>query len=168
ELGRLRELNPALTRGITPPNGLYSVFVPCGEGTRAQQVIASIPAADRIKRLFHTVRAGDTLAALSRRYGVPVETIMAANGIKNPRSLQIGRELLIPKGAWNRAVVAQLPKGTKARAQTSHTAIRYRVKPGDTLYSIAREHGLSVATIQARNNLTGTVIRPGDILLLAP
>ncbi|MCS7183530.1 MAG: lytic transglycosylase domain-containing protein, partial [Thermoanaerobaculum sp.] len=52
ELGRLRELNPALTRGITPPNGLYSVFVPCGEGTRAQQVIASIPAADRIKRLF--------------------------------------------------------------------------------------------------------------------
>lgn len=169
DLQTLRELNPALVRGITPPAGVYQVAVPCGQGEQARTVIASIPPSERIKRLFHTVRPGDTLAAIARRYQVPVDTIMAANGIKNPRTLRIGRELVIPKAGWSAATtVAENREKPRSRAQSIRNPLRYRVRPGDTLYSIAKRHGLTVEAIRNKNNLSGTVIRPGDVLYLAP
>lgn len=166
DLETLRELNPALVRGLTPPGGVYPVAVPCGQGEQARAVLASIPADQRVRRVFHTVKAGDTLAAIARRYGVSVETIVAANNIKNPRALRIGRELVIPKAGWSATQVAE--KRRPSRSQSIRNPLRYRVKPGDTLYSIAKRHGLTVEAIQSRNNLSGTVIRPGDVLYLAP
>ncbi len=169
DLQTLRELNPALVRGITPPVGVYHVAVPCGQGEQAKTVIASIPPSQRVKRLFHTVRAGDTLAALARRYQVPLEAIIAANGIKNPRALRIGRELIIPKVGWSATLVeAAQQANPHSRAQSDRNPLRYRVRPGDTLYSIAKRHGLTVEDIRHKNNLSGTVIRPGDVLYLAP
>lgn len=169
DLQTLRELNPALVRGITPPAEVYQVAVPCGQGENARTVIAAIPSTERIKRLFHTVRAGDTLAAISRRYQVPVDAIMAANGIRNPRALRIGRELVIPKAGWSSSPeVAEHREKPRSRAQSERNPLRYRVRPGDTLYSIAKRHGLTVEAIRNRNNLSGTVIRPGDVLYLAP
>lgn len=169
DLQTLRELNPALVRGITPPAGVYQVAVPCGQGEQARTIIASIAPSERIKRLFHTVRAGDTLAAIARRYQVPVDTIMAANGITNPRALRIGRELVIPKAGWSSlSTVAENRTKPRPRAQSDRNPLRYRVRPGDTLYSIARRHGLTVEAIRSKNNLSGTVIRPGDVLYLAP
>jgi membrane-bound lytic murein transglycosylase D len=167
DLATLRELNPALVRGLTPPSEVWPVAVPCGQGEQARTVIAAIPKEERIKRLFHTVRPGETVASIARRYGVSAETIMAANGIANPRTLRVGRELLIPKGPWQPQVAASTAK-RPSKAASLRNPLRYRVKPGDTLYSIARKHGLTVEAIQARNNLSGTVIRPGDVLYLAP
>jgi murein DD-endopeptidase MepM/ murein hydrolase activator NlpD len=43
-----------------------------------------------------TVGAGDTLEQLAQQQGVSVETLMALNGIRDPRSLQIGQRLLVP------------------------------------------------------------------------
>ncbi len=167
ELGMLRELNPALVRGITPPGETYPVAVPCGQGARTREVIASIPPQERIRRVFHRVQKGDTLAAIARRYRVSVETIMAANAITSPRTLRVGRELVIPKGPWQ--PTAEKPASrAAARAQSVRNPLRYRVRPGDTLYSIARKHGTTVEAILARNKLSGTVIRPGDVLYLAP
>jgi LysM repeat protein len=45
-----------------------------------------------------TLRRGDTLSGLSRRYGVSARTIARANGITNPRTLQIGQRVTIPDG----------------------------------------------------------------------
>ncbi|BCW93226.1 MAG: hypothetical protein KatS3mg007_1120 [Thermoanaerobaculum sp.] len=168
DLETLRQLNPALVRGITPPAGVYQVAVPCGQGEQARTVIASIPPSERIKRLFHTVRPGDTIAAIARRYRVSPETIMAANNITNPRALRVGRELVIPKAGWSAATVAENREKPRSRAQSIRNPLRYRVRPGDTLYSIAKRHGLTVEAIRAKNNLSGTVIRPGDVLYLAP
>ncbi len=40
------------------------------------------------------------------------------------------------------------------------------VRRGDTLYSIARKFGTSVAAIQQRNGIDGSRIHPGDVLLV--
>lgn len=167
DFATLRELNLALVRGLTPPSGVYPVAVPCGQGEQVMAVVAAIPQQERIKRLFHTVRRGETLASIARRYGVGVKTIMAANGITNPRTLRVGRELVIPKGPWQ-AQATPPKRHTTSKAASLRNPLRYRVRPGDTLYSIAKRHGLTVEAIRARNNLSGTVIRPGDVLYLAP
>jgi LysM repeat protein len=82
--------------------------------------------------------------------------------------LRVGRELVIPKAGWSAATVAENREKPRSRAQSIRNPLRYRVRPGDTLYSIAKRHGLTVEAIRAKNNLSGTVIRPGDVLYLAP
>src|SRR5258705_7514006 len=44
----------------------------------------------------HTVRRGDTLEAIGRRYGVDVPTLVAANGLRNPDVVVEGAALKIP------------------------------------------------------------------------
>lgn len=46
--------------------------------------------------IFHTIKPGDSLLAVAREYGVTVAAIQDANGILDPRTLQIGQQLVIP------------------------------------------------------------------------
>lgn len=56
----------------------------------------------------HVVQRGDTLWALSRRYGVPQDAIAAANGISDPAKIQVGRELIIPGAGGSRSAPVEL------------------------------------------------------------
>jgi LysM repeat protein len=58
-------------------------------------VVASGSAAARV----HTVKEGDTLDGLSRRYGVPIPTLANANGIENPDHILAGSKLTLPASA---------------------------------------------------------------------
>lgn len=101
------------------------------------------------------VGKGDTLASLSRRYGVPVETIMGANDLSDGR-LHIGQELVIP--------------GTKAQQQTAEAAPptpsgeTYKVEKGDTPHSIAEKLGVSEKALIARNKLRANGLQIGQML----
>jgi len=49
------------------------------------------------KPLSYVVRAGDTLHTIAKQYGIAAETLQKANAIQDPRRLQIGQELVIPR-----------------------------------------------------------------------
>src|ERR1700689_966937 len=70
-----------------------------------------------------TLRAGDTLETLSRRYGVPVAVIMQSNNISNPALVHAGQHLVIPhlKGP-----AAALPPPRHASPQTPRRYPRRR------------------------------------------
>jgi membrane-bound lytic murein transglycosylase D len=55
----------------------------------------------------HQVRAGDTLSSIAAQYRVTVEALQKANGIRSPKSLQIGAYLKIPSSATDRAAVTK-------------------------------------------------------------
>jgi peptidoglycan lytic transglycosylase D len=164
----LADLNPALTRRLTPARGRYQLAVPCGRQEQVAEVIASIPPNERVRRFLHVVRAGDTLGAIARRYGSGVDTIMSANGIRNPRTLRVGQTLVVPRGPVERSVRASgnhRPSGE--RVASAAIPERYVVRRGDTLYGIARRFGTSTEELQRRNGLQDTTIRPGDVLYLS-
>ncbi|RMD84895.1 MAG: LysM domain-containing protein, partial [Candidatus Dadabacteria bacterium] len=48
---------------------------------------------------YYTVRRGDTLNKIGKRYGVSWRRIAEANGIADPKSLQAGQVIKIPDGA---------------------------------------------------------------------
>lgn len=99
--------------------------------------LSFLPAADAL----HLVKKSETLYGIAREYGIPVETLIKVNDIKDPKALKIGMSLRIPQ---------------------THT-----VKKGDTLYKIAREYGTTLAVLLELNKLkTDDVLKPGDILLL--
>lgn len=55
----------------------------------------TVAPADTVPR-FYEVRRGDTLTAIAATYGLPIETIMAANGITDQNSIQAGQILQLP------------------------------------------------------------------------
>ncbi|OFV89293.1 MAG: hypothetical protein A3J75_06980 [Acidobacteria bacterium RBG_16_68_9] len=101
-LSDVTDLNPALRRGVVPPQG-YVVRLP--KGTRrtfelayARMQTAAAVVVSAVSRLTHRVRRGETPSSIAQTYGVSVTTLMRANRIRNPRALQVGQMLSIPGG----------------------------------------------------------------------
>jgi len=89
--------------------------------------------------VLYRVRPGDALAGIAARYGVDPRHIMWSSGLRNDR-LQVGQELRIPLVAAEERP-PRVPPGVEA----------YRVRPGDTLASLARRFGLSPLELVSAN-----------------
>jgi len=111
------------------------------------------------------VSKGDTLSVLSRRYGVPVETIMGANDLSDGR-LHIGQELVIPGAKAQQQTAAAGAKAQQtAEAQSpAPTGETYKVQKGDTPYSIAAKLGVSQKALMERNKLRANSLQVGQVL----
>jgi len=107
--------------------------------------------------LIHVVVRGETVYSISRQYRVDVNELMRANNISDPSSLQAGRRLIIP--STPQTVSSTLP------AASTRTLVDYRVQRGDTLFSIARNSGISLANLLEINGFSANhVIRAGDVI----
>lgn len=157
----LKELNPQFRRMVTPPDRRVQVRVPAGTGARFAANYAKIPASERVTWLEHRVTRGETLSRIASRYGTSVAAIQAANGRIDPRRLQIGQRLIVPRAGSSLASGASRPV---ARTASRSGPTTVTVRRGDTLWAIARRHNVSTRQIIAWNNLSSTVIRPGDRL----
>ncbi|RMF73010.1 MAG: LysM peptidoglycan-binding domain-containing protein [Acidobacteria bacterium] len=145
DVATLRDLNPELRRAQTPPHPReYQVRVPVGAAEGFLAALERIPEDQRITKVVHRVRRGDTLSTLARRYRTTVRAIQQANGMGRRTLLRVGRVLTIPRGpgapeSWEPPAVGA--DGT------------YRVRRGDTLSVIARRFGVSVRQLQDWNAL---------------
>ena len=84
------------------------------EGYRAGAAVAAMPGPGD----NYVVRPGDTLGALSDRFGVPLATLASANGIRRPEFLQIGQHLTIPARASTAGVAASAVAGSVSNVTT--------------------------------------------------
>jgi murein DD-endopeptidase MepM/ murein hydrolase activator NlpD len=127
-----------LANGLTDPQHVY-----------AGQTIV-LPRTTGENQTIYTIRAGETLAAIARRYGVSVDAIVAANGLVDRNDIQAGQQLIIP------AVLSET---------TPESTVNYLVRRGDSLYRIALVFGVSVDDLLAANSLASpNAIYPGLIL----
>lgn len=94
---------------------------------------------------FHIVKAGETLWSISRLHGLAPEAIARANELPSPDRLQIEQRLAIP---------ASLPATPPVSARSAPVPPDVHVvQAGETLWSIARRHSLSVDALAAANGL---------------
>jgi membrane-bound lytic murein transglycosylase D len=97
---------------------------------------------------LHRVRRGETLAAISRAYDVPADVLAVLNRLRPRGHLRAGRVLVVPlSSAARRAAeaIARRRGGAKRRV---------RVRAGDTLWSIARRHGVTVKELARWNGIS--------------
>ncbi len=92
---------------------------------------------------YHTVTAGQTLAAIAKMYEATAEEIMELNNLASDQ-LRTGQVLIVGKGV---------------AVEKYHT-----VNAGQTLYAIAKAYGTTVEAIQQLNGMTGTYLRVGQQL----
>ena len=98
---------------------------------------------------IYTVKKGDSLYNIAKKYNTTVKDIIALNGLKNT-NLSIGQQLRIPE-EYSESM--QIP-----------AYINYVVKKGDSLYNIAKAFNTSVDTIMKDNGLTNTNLTIGQNL----
>ena len=122
------------------------------------------------------VQQGDTLYGIARRYGVSISALVEINGLANGSTIKPGQQLVLPAAVAarpapepaGRAPLArtpsQLPPAT-APVATAGWEGRYTLKPGESLYSIARQHNVSLAELQRVNGIAEpTRVRAGTVL----
>jgi murein DD-endopeptidase MepM/ murein hydrolase activator NlpD len=101
----------------------------------------------------HVVVKGETIYSIARSFKVSPEELMSFNGITDPARLQIGSRLKIPG-----EVLVQKPVPANTQKLTE-----YRAQKNDTLYSIARQNGVSLETLRSVNGFSEAyVLKVGD------
>lgn len=137
----VRALNPAFRHGVLPP-GRSSVRLPAA----AADLVASRATAlksndDDVAVCSFRMREGDSLKRIARAIGTDLQTILAMNGLSSPSRITQGDSVYLP--------VRARELGALLQQQT----VYYAVRKGDTLYSIAKKHNLSVDELRDLNDL---------------
>lgn len=151
----LHDLNPELRQDITPPGSgsPYVLKVPPGKGQRLLDQYASLPIPQKAAVHQYRVQRGDTISGIAQAFGVSTRVIAAANSLRNPNRIRPRQLLYIP--------VATRGKQAIGSRET------YTVKPGDTLWELARRFAVSVPDLLAWNSLEKVLIKPGQQLTVA-
>lgn len=130
-------------------NGISGSNLPVGTVLR----IPTMSGVNPNNIFMYTVEKGDSLYSIARKYNTTVQDIINLNYLKS-NDLSIGQVIRIPE-TYSESDEITIPD-----------YISYTVKPGDTLYSIARGNNISVDTIISDNALTSNNLSVGQVLKL--
>lgn len=157
DLKELKKNNFHLKKGMTPPGGKeYRIWVPEDKKSKLLAIKTDLSKhklnikskRKRIARRYHRVRRGETLASISRRYGMNIRQLKSLNRMRSNRIYAGSRLVIRGKGK------------TVAKAKTT----KYRVRRGDNLAAIARKFRTSIRKIKKINKIRGSRIYAGQIL----
>lgn len=109
----------------------------------------------------YTVKKGDSLYSIAKKYNTTVDAIVKDNNLKNT-NLSIGQNLKIRSTSDN--MVIEECFGEAYTPPTTGNTINYTVKKGDNLYNIAKAYNTSVSDILKASNLTSTSLSIGQVL----
>ncbi|MCE3228533.1 MAG: soluble lytic murein transglycosylase-like protein [Bacteroidetes bacterium] len=187
--------NPQYRKNIIPaggnsmclPKNKIGVFL-----TNEQEIYAAIKAQqlsgsevveniEEVKRI-HTVRGGEKLSSIARKYGVTVADLKNWNYI-GKKGVRTGKKLTVyvrvqksetknldikPDSSGKNIANAKPHKDEKQLAEnnssTSGDYVYHKVRKGETIYAIAKRYGVTSKTIRALNNLDNNALKMGQKL----
>lgn len=115
------------------------------EGMFLSEDDATVPTKEHERVINYRVEPGDTLWGLARKYGTTVSELVSLNNIADPNRIYVGEIIKIPFGDYNYST--------------------YTVRPGDTLWGIARRFDTTVTHLAGINDITNPdLIYPGEII----
>lgn len=102
----------------------------------------------------YTVKKGDNIWQISKKFNVSISDIKKANNLKNNK-LQVGMKLKIPQ------------KNDKITKQSKSNEPEYHVvKKGETLFRIAKKYNISVEELKRLNGLNSNKLSKGQKLIV--
>lgn len=162
-------LNPGFNKWATAPEGPHRLLVPVDNSEVFKQQLADLPMEKRLHWTRYTVRSGDSLLLLAKRFNTDVSTIKSVNRLRG-NTIVAGKALLIPipsqtgqhysLSAEQRLATIQNRSRGSDRKQVFHT-----VQSGDSLWTISRKYGVKVSQLAKWNGMAPRdMLKPGQKL----
>jgi peptidoglycan lytic transglycosylase D len=117
----------------------------------------------------YTLKKHETLEQVAGQFGISTARLKEINGINRHLTVPPGRTLLVPMNEETESSnLMDTWENPEFLAPDDYYMNRmvYRVKSGDSLYSISRANHISVAALKEWNRLRGNNIRPGQRLTI--
>jgi membrane-bound lytic murein transglycosylase D len=174
----IQDLNPELRRWTTPIRATeYELKVPVGAASLINTRLTEQGTDDLAPLSHYTVKKGETLLSISNKLRVSRSDLAEANYLSSKSPLRTGQQLVIPRAPTllaartetaSEVVLASSSSRQPAAADETPTksTTTHRVARGETLASIAKRYGTTVALIKEMNNLSSDVIRIGQRLVI--
>lgn len=148
---------------------IYATLESMKQSGATEEVIAEV-------KKMHTVRSGEKLSTIARKYGVTVADLKSWNvigrhGIKPGKKIvvYVREQKSVTKTRPDSAQLAHKPADTTATQLAQKTTSQgefttYTVRKGDSLYEVAKKFGVKSTTIVEDNNLKSKELRYGQVL----
>ena len=163
-----RSLNPGHTRPVITSNGSRTLLLPIDKAGIFNANLKDY-AQPLVSWQTYTLKKHETLEQVAEQFGISTPRLKEINGIKRHLTVPAGRTLLVPMNEETESSnLTDTWENPEFLAPDDYYMNRmvYRVKSGDSLYSIARANRISVAALKDWNRLHGNNIRPGQRLTI--
>ena len=170
-LDAIRDLNPHFLRGVTPPDEISEVRIPVGASVAFDSLMKAMPESDRIGWREQRIGAARSVQSIAADARIPVRAIRWVNpkmSLDRRGRVRAGTLLRVPTPQAV-AGARDVPDPSIARyggASGALVAKRIRVRSGESLASVARRSGVSVAQLKAMNGIHGSRVRSGQVLVV--
>ncbi|SDJ83567.1 membrane-bound lytic murein transglycosylase D [Ferrimonas sediminum] len=165
----LHRLNPGYNRWATAPDGPHKLLLPLDKADGFINALADTGSTERVNWLRYEVKNGDSLGVIAKRYHTRIGIIQSVNNLDG-NMIRIGQHLLIPVAAKDPELYPFSADQRLARKQSKKRAnfkLEHVVKPGDSLWTIARANKVKVSQLASWNSMAPSdTIRPGQKLVV--
>lgn len=167
ELAQLKKLNPGYLQWATHPDQQQTLLLPIDSVESFTIKLASLPSQEWVTWDRYEIQSGDSLGAIANNLGTRIDILSTVNKLRGDRIIA-GKSLLVPR--TNDPAQLRLPEGlAQSYPGADQIPESYRVRVGDSLWTIARKFDLKSRDIARWNQLSmNAVIRPGQTLSLKP
>ena len=138
----LTKENPSAESGVKVGQSLKIPIFENIQKPAAKAQIVPIPR-DESKFIYHKLSPGETVFALSKKYGVSEEEIVQANPGMEINKMSVGSEIAIPR--------RQFMSNDQKLEAPEKSILEHKVIKGENLYSIAEKYGITVRELRREN-----------------
>ncbi len=166
-LKTIRMLNSELRRGTTPPKpARFDLRIPAGTYQTVAANLSRLHPVVTIRYRTHTVRKGDTLSRICRKYKLNKTTLLKANNVRS-LALKPGQRLRIPYQTTTYVLLGEGETIDSRLADSGQQMILHRLQRGETLSELAARYHVPVRVLMEWNNIRNVrKIRAGDQLAI--
>ena len=113
---------------------------------------------------MYYVHSGDSLYRIAHNHGISLSTLLEWNNLSVDSIIHPGQGLIVSDGSSSSSEEAAPTTEVSEEASSETT---YTVQPGDGLWRIAKNHGLTLDELKSLNQLTSNIIQPGQVLIVS-
>lgn len=151
-------MNTAYVEPASHPDKPSTVYVPASKESLASAYLTGKDFKEyKAYYAFYRVRKGDSWYRISRRFGVPIAVLKSYNHHRS-NLLRPGQQLKVPGKGLTKLTAQNIRDNRKQRSANAKTVnygnSGYRVQNGDSLWSIAKSHGITVSDLASANGLS--------------